>query len=95
MAAAIVAEAAVRSVKLLPSQKFQSFPGRGVTGSIAEEAVALGNRQLLDDLKLDPAALEPEADRLRIEADELNTKIARAELDLRNKSAEAAGFATK
>ena len=44
---------------------FQSFPGRGVRGSVNGTTLLAGNRALLDEHGVDAAALEADADRLR------------------------------
>src|SRR5262245_46759040 len=53
LAEAVVTAAAERTLKLLPAQNFSSMTGKGVVGTIAGKHVALGNRQLFSDLKID------------------------------------------
>jgi Cu+-exporting ATPase len=65
LAEAIVAAALARGLELAAAEDFVSLTGRGVTGRVAGRAVALGNRALLDELSVDPAGLEREADGLR------------------------------
>ena len=50
LAAAIVAGAEERGVVLAKVESFASLTGKGVKGSVNGQAVALGNRALLDDL---------------------------------------------
>jgi Cu+-exporting ATPase len=65
LAAAIVAGAQERALRLEPASGFRSFPGRGVTGVVARRNVALGNRALLEELGLSPAALAERAEAAR------------------------------
>jgi Cu+-exporting ATPase len=53
VAAAIVRAAGERGVHLDPVSDFQSHTGSGVTGSVAGHKVAVGNAQLMRELKLD------------------------------------------
>ena len=68
LAAAIVEAAADRSVELSSATAFDASPGKGVTGQVDGHAVGLGNRRLLEDLGVDPSALEARADAMRAEA---------------------------
>ncbi len=52
LAAAIVAEAKNRALSLSKTDDFASITGKGVTGTVAGKAVALGNKSLLDHLKI-------------------------------------------
>ena len=54
LAAAIVAGAESRGLQLLPSEKFASIPGKGVSGTIDRRKVALGNAALMKELGIDP-----------------------------------------
>lgn len=65
LAAAIVDGAQERGIELPPSSDFQSHTGKGVTGSVEDRMVALGNAALMTDLGIDPAPLEEEADERR------------------------------
>jgi len=67
LAAAIVAGAGERDVALTSTAAFASQTGRGVTGQIESHQVALGNRQLLDELGIDPGSLAQQAESLRAE----------------------------
>ena len=65
VAAAIVRAAGERGVQFEPVSDFQSHTGSGVTGSVAGHKVAVGNAQLMRELKLDvmDAARKSEAAR--------------------------------
>ena len=65
LAAAIVAGAQERGLKLGEAREFLSFTGEGVVGKVDGNALALGNRQLFDRLKIDLAALDAKASQLR------------------------------
>jgi P-type Cu+ transporter len=53
VAAAIVRAAGQRGVRFDPVRDFQSHTGSGVSGSVAGHEVAVGNAQLMRELKLD------------------------------------------
>jgi Cu+-exporting ATPase len=65
LAAAIVAGAEEKGVKPRNAEGFQSRTGKGVTGTVDGHAVALGNRALLDDLRIDTSGLTAKAEHLR------------------------------
>jgi Cu+-exporting ATPase len=65
LAAAIVAGAQERSIELAKTESFKSLTGRGVTGEIEGRRVSLGNRQLLEDLDIEPGGLATIAEGLR------------------------------
>ena len=65
LAAAIVAGAQQRGIALSASSDFVSQTGKGVSGTIEGHKVELGNAALLAGLKLEPGALEAEAERMR------------------------------
>ncbi len=67
LAAAIVAGAGERKADLTTVEGFSSLTGRGITGKVAGRSVALGNRKLLDELKIDPGPLVEQAEKLRQE----------------------------
>ena len=67
LASAIVASAQERGVETVPARDFEAQPGKGVTGRIEGQRIALGNRALLDALSIDPAPLADRADALRAE----------------------------
>ena len=64
LAAAILEAAAKRGVKLEESLDFQSFPGKGVTGTVEDKEVALGNEKLLRQLGVDVGPLAGRAESL-------------------------------
>jgi Cu+-exporting ATPase len=62
---AIVAGADERGVDLGRAAAFQSVTGKGVIGEIDGHKVSLGNRALLDDLKIEPGDFMSKAEALR------------------------------
>ena len=69
LAAAIVDEALLRKLELGEAQEFRPLPGEGVVGKVEGKAVALGNRQLFERLKIDLATLDTKAIQLRGEGE--------------------------
>jgi Cu+-exporting ATPase len=67
LAAAIVAGAAERGLALPEVMAFQSATGRGVTGEVGGQSVAVGNRNLLEELAIEPGELAQRAEALRAE----------------------------
>jgi Cu+-exporting ATPase len=67
LAAAIVTGAEERSITLAQVESFKSITGKGVTGKVDGHEVVLGNRKLLDDLKVDPGELSGKAETMRRE----------------------------
>jgi Cu+-exporting ATPase len=65
LAAAIVAGAHERGIEIKDAARFQSVTGKGVIGEVEGRHVAVGNRSLLEDLKLDTAELATRAEELR------------------------------
>ena len=65
LAAAIVAGAEQRGLKLSEADEFQSFTGKGVVGKIDGHTVALGNSKLLEQLNIDSGDLLERAEQLR------------------------------
>ncbi len=65
LAAAIVAGAREKGVSPKNAGTFQSRTGKGVLGKVANHSVALGNRALLDELRIDPGGLSAKAEELR------------------------------
>ena len=65
LAAAIVGGAEGRGLALASVESFQSVTGQGVTGRVENRDVALGNRALMEALRVDTAALAARADELR------------------------------
>ena len=54
LAAAIVAAAEARGLKLAEGSGFDAIPGKGVLGRVEGREVALGNQRLLEALGVDP-----------------------------------------
>ncbi len=65
LAAAVIAGAEERGLRLAEGTDFRSETGKGVVGRVDGRSVALGNRSLLEALWSDPTDLEREAERLR------------------------------
>ena len=65
LASAIVTAAQLRGIKIASVAAFQAFPGKGIVGTVEGHNVALGNRQLLDDLKIDSRNLASQAEDLQ------------------------------
>jgi Cu+-exporting ATPase len=68
LAAAIIAGAEERGTalaKLPVASAFESITGKGVTAVVEGHKVALGNRSLVDDLRIDPGELAAKAEALR------------------------------
>ena len=67
LAAAIVEGALERVIEPQKATDFESHTGKGVSGTVAGQAVALGNKAMLADLGVDTATLDAEADSIRAE----------------------------
>ena len=67
LAGAIVAAAAAKKIALGEAVGFRSIPGMGVTGTVDENVVALGNAALFAELGIDPEGLVSRAESLRAE----------------------------
>jgi len=65
LAAAIVAGATARGISLSNATHFESVTGKGVTGHVDGHNVALGNRALMDTLKVRVDELAAHAEALR------------------------------
>jgi P-type Cu+ transporter len=65
LAAAVLAGARERGLKLAQTADFQSYTGKGITGTVEGRKVALGNRALFDQLAIDVSALDAQAEALR------------------------------
>jgi Cu+-exporting ATPase len=65
LAAAIVAGAQAKGVSPKNAESFESKTGKGVTGKVENHTVTLGNRALLDELRIDPGGLAAKAEGLR------------------------------
>ena len=68
LAAAIVSGAQERGVKLVDAVGFDSITGKGVRGEVEGRAVLLGNRALMDELKIDSSELAAKAEGLRADS---------------------------
>jgi P-type Cu+ transporter len=68
LAAAIVAAAQARSLKLAEAADFQSSAGKGALGTVDGRRVVIGNRRLMEEAGIDVTALEADAQGLRQEA---------------------------
>ncbi len=67
LAAAIVKGAQEREIKLEDAEDFEYLTGKGVTGKVDGQQVALGNRRLLEEMGIDPGKLAEQAEALRKE----------------------------
>ena len=65
LAAAIVDGATAKGMKLGEATGFASVTGKGVTGTVDGKAIGLGNRALMDQLRVDLHAVEPQAEAMR------------------------------
>ena len=65
LAAAVISAAHERGVKLCKANTFDSFPGKGVKGEVDGHRVSLGNRALLEELRIEARELSSNAERLR------------------------------
>ncbi|GAB5505709.1 MAG: heavy metal translocating P-type ATPase [Rhizobiaceae bacterium] len=65
LAEAIVEGAEERGAKLVSAKDFEATTGKGVSGTVSGNQVALGNRAMMDDLKIEVAPLRDKADVLR------------------------------
>ena len=67
LASAIIEGARARGAETSEAKDFEAHTGKGVTGRVDGQRVALGNRALLDALAIDPGPLADRADALRAE----------------------------
>jgi Cu+-exporting ATPase len=65
LAAAILRAAVERRAALAHVENFDSPAGKGVTGSVEGQQIAVGNRALMLDAGIDVSMLEPTAEKLR------------------------------
>ncbi len=68
LAAAIVAGAESRNVVFREVKDFESHTGKGVSGTIGDRVVLLGNLRLMEDFAIDVTVLSSRADEMRKEA---------------------------
>ncbi|MDA4636665.1 HAD family hydrolase, partial [Escherichia coli] len=66
LAEAIVEGAKARTLTLLKAETFEAVTGKGVSGGIGGQSVALGNKTMMQDAGADISALSGKADALRI-----------------------------
>ena len=67
LAEAIVRGCEERGVELGSATEFESLTGMGVRGRVSDRIVAIGNRRLMEDLEVDPTAMDARAESLRAE----------------------------
>ena len=65
LASAIVLGARERGVKLIDATRFDSLTGKGVVGEVDGRRVALGNRSLLEEFRVDSGEMFEKAEALR------------------------------
>ncbi|MEA2163510.1 MAG: P-type Cu+ transporter [Thermoanaerobaculia bacterium] len=65
LAAAIIAGAEQRGIRVTAASQFESITGKGVFGVVDTHRVFLGNRALLDEIHVDPKDLAMKAEELR------------------------------
>ncbi|MEE9165937.1 MAG: heavy metal translocating P-type ATPase [Candidatus Neomarinimicrobiota bacterium] len=65
LAAAIVDEARDKGLELAQVKDFDSITGKGVRGTVNGQAVAVGNRKLLEELNIEPGDYSEKAEALR------------------------------
>ena len=65
LASAIVQSAVERKLELAEASDFDSPVGKGVTGKVEGKSLAIGNRRFFNEIGIDTAALDAEAERLR------------------------------
>src|SRR5688572_32634979 len=68
LAAAIVAGAEKRGLTVPKAQHFESVTGKGVYGAAEGRRVTLGNRAMLEELRIDAAELAGFAENMRASA---------------------------
>jgi Cu+-exporting ATPase len=64
LAAAVVAHARSRRVPALAAEQFEALPGHGARAVVERESVLVGTSALMREAGVDPAAVEPAAQRL-------------------------------
>jgi len=67
LAAAIIAGAEQRKVHVPSTADFQSHTGKGVGGKVANSTVAIGNKRMMADQRIDTVELDAAADERRAE----------------------------
>jgi Cu+-exporting ATPase len=67
LAQAIISGATERGVKIGAASEFASITGKGISGRVEGNEVAVGNLPLLEDLRINAADLNKKAEQLRAE----------------------------
>ena len=67
LAEAILEGAEARGLKLQPVKEFEAITGKGVSGTVGKKLVSLGNKAMMDHLKLNVTSLTSTANTLRDE----------------------------
>jgi Cu+-exporting ATPase len=67
LAAAVVAAAQARALKLVEAEDFNAPTGKGAVGTIEGRRVSIGNARMMDEAGVDVAAMASDAERLRRE----------------------------
>ena len=65
LASAIISAASKRGLRLSQTSSFQSLPGKGILGIVDGYSIAIGNKELLAQLKVDATPLSLAADKMR------------------------------
>jgi Cu+-exporting ATPase len=65
LAAAIIAGAEARGIRVEAAKQFESITGKGVFGVMGDRRVFLGNRALLEEIQVDAGPLAAKAEELR------------------------------
>ncbi|MBI5346193.1 MAG: copper-translocating P-type ATPase [Chlamydiae bacterium] len=67
LALPIIAMAKEKNISLLPLKNFNNFSGKGIIGTINESLVAIGNKMLFSDLKIDISNLLEKSEDLSLQ----------------------------
>ncbi len=65
LASAIYVGAKERGVEATHAESFEAIPGKGVRGIIRDKTVVLGNRHMLEDMRIDPGNMGQKAERMQ------------------------------
>ncbi len=65
LAAAIVSGARDKGIKSGKSESFESFPGKGITGTLEGHRIVLGNHFLLDEMKIEHKSMDEKSKEMR------------------------------
>lgn len=69
VAAAVVAKATEKNMRLNPVEQFRAFPGKGILGVIASKEVAIGNEAMMSDQNVSTSPLRERAEAYRQNAE--------------------------